>query len=173
MVQQVQTAITTTPENTLETIEAIWTSSRKIIIGRQTRERIYEDSWVTLTFTVPFHWYSEGDVVYDIPWTWALSDETGEWDYMLVDEGVRIPVQGYYSLTITTFHGSSLWVTTKTWVDVNDREVYTKSNSTNNDITETITLTLGKFSRINVRVGISTSINTNRWWSTPVVIKKL
>ena len=71
--QEVQTAVDITPENTLETIEAIWTSSRKIIIGRQTRWIVQWWSWLSMQNSVylVMHAWDETD---DLIWTLTVFD---------------------------------------------------------------------------------------------------
>jgi len=178
MVQQVQTDVNITPENTLETIEAIWTSSRKIIIGRQTRERIYWESWATLSFASNTISATSWDYYDNLDGTATLTDVVWDLAYTLWGNWVRIPLQWNYQLTINTAHWSTTWAwvtTTTTRVRVDWVTVYTYDNPVNQDHIDTINMTIGKFSVVSMEQdGTTTKTNSYVWWQTSTVtIQKL
>ena len=174
MVQEVQTPVETTPINTLETIEAIWTSSRKIIIWRQTRDRLYWESGVTLSYYVPtvtVDWYTETE------WEATLLDEVWELSYNKNWEWVRIPIEWTYQLTIDCFRWSqnpsgTIIATTRVLAD--NKQIYSYDNSANSDHQDVITVTLGKFTTIRMDLIYDSDYSATRWNVTKtVVIQKL
>lgn len=175
MIQKVQTDVTTTPENTLETIEAIWTSSRKIIIWRQTRERIYGESGATLNFTSISIQAHSGDIFENMDGTATVTDVVWDLAYTLWGNWVRIPLQWNYQLTITTAKWSSVWRIMTTRVKVDWVTVYTYTSSSNTDHTDTINMTIGKFSVVSMEQDWEATADlVYVWWRTSVVqIQKL
>ena len=160
MVQQVQKAIEITPENTLETIEAIWTSSRKIIIWRQTRQKLYGQSWVTYNQEIPYQSYPIGTYE-DMSGTVTLSDKVWDLDYLLVWDAVKIPLQWNYSVTITPEWrwGANYWkATTKLWINW---QVAWQTTRVDNDLTPaTLYLVLWKFDLLKLTITTQALVNT-------------
>ena len=149
MVQEVQTDVIKRQENTLETIESIWTSSRKIIIGRQTRDK-YTHSWITMTTS--FDTFGSVDPA---PWTvippitWVTtSDAFGEMEYKLVNGELRIPVAWQYQVSISYSLPPTSWTMT-TNLRVNGKKVWTEDVSSGSH-SATITLDFGKYDLITV-----------------------
>lgn len=175
-IQEVQTSITTTPENTLETIEAIWTSSRKIIIWRQTRERISLawESWATLSYYVPdtpIDWYTETE------WEGTITNVVWELIYSKSGEWVRLPLEWSYQLTINCFRWSqnpSGTITATTRVLADRKQVYSYDNSANSAHQDTINITVGKFTVIEMDLIYNSTYSATRWnVAQTIVIQKL
>lgn len=175
-IQQVQTPIDTTQETTLETIEAIWTSSRKIIIWRQTRQKIYGESWATLTFTAPTRTYQPEWFYPDLEWTWTVSDVVWELSYNQQWNWMRLPLQSSYSLTITPAKWRSTWywpVVTTTRVRLAGKTIYTYNSSSTADYSETITVTAWKFSVLTIELDMELPTTWSTGWTATVVVQKL
>jgi hypothetical protein len=182
MVQEVQTTITTNTENTLETIEAIWTSSRKIIIWRQTRERIYGESGVKMKFNTWELLLVEGNYYEDLEWTATVYDEVWEMSYGKSWNGVRVPVQWNYSITINCPNGTntpSWWQKTCiTRLTVDKNKVYEYANTVNSVHTETINMTLWKFALLELHIDVDMTASLSWWqiyaWIEPsIIIQKI
>ena len=149
MVQEVQTEVVKRQENTLETIESIWTSSRKIIIDRQTRH-VYKHSWVSMN--TKFDTFGSVDPA---PWTIippiidvTTYDAQGEIEYKLIDGKLRIPVAWQYQVTIS--YPTSWSGTMTTNLRVNGKKVYSKDTTGNGSYTDSMTLDLGKYDMLSV-----------------------
>lgn len=156
MVQEVQTWVWVYNETTLETIEAIGTSSFKIVEWRQTK-------W--------WHYASEVNV----SWTsmWSYVKETGirqsgmvestnmsiwssSWkqEYSLKNLGIRVPSAWTYQCTLYWTWGASSYQPTIyliRWTTENDIVLYTKTFWRNGSETITINADLGKFDILTVR----------------------
>lgn len=150
MVQEVQTGIWITNETTLETIEAIGTSSFKIREWRQTTARFV--SGCSGSGSVSWYWSSWDDRQSDeiLSSDTAITDQNGNQEYSIRDGWIRVPVAWTYQITFTwTGWTSSNYNTLilKWWGKV----LYTKEHTSN--LTETVTLTvnLGKFDLIEIR----------------------
>ena len=175
-IQQVQTPIDTTQETTLETIEAIWTSSRKIIIWRQTRQKIYGESWATYTFTAPSQSYQPEWFYPDLEWTWSVSNVIWELAYNQQWNGMRLPLQSSYSLTITPASWRATWywdVVTTTRVRVWGKTVYTYESHRTDGHTDTITITAWKFSVVTVEMDMYLPTTSSTGWTATVIVQKL
>lgn len=174
--QEVQTAVEVTPENTLETIEAIWTSSRKIIIWRQTRQKIYGESWATLTFVAPTISYQPAWFYPNLEWTWTVSNEVWELAYSQQWDWMRLPLQSSYSLTITTAKWRSTWywpVVATTRVKLAGETIYSYDSSSNSDYSETITVIAGKFSVLTIEIDMSLPTTSAIGWTATVKVQKI
>ena len=174
--QEVQTAVDITPENTLETIEAIWTSSRKIIIWRQTRQRLYGESGATLAFVVPRVDYQPAWFYPNLEWTWSVSDEVWELAYTPQWNWMRLPIQSSYSLNITTvkWRSSSYWpIVATTRVKLSGDTIYSYDSSSSADHSETITVIAGKFSVLTIEVDMSLPTYWTIDWTAIVKVQKL
>lgn len=149
MVQEVQTDVVRRQENTLETIENIWTSSRKIIIDRQTRH-VYKHSWISMN--TKFDTFGSvdpapGTVIPPIIEV-TTYDSEGEIEYRLIDWELRIPVAWQYQVSISYSLPSTSWTMT-TNLRVNDKKVWTE-NASSGSHSATMTLDLGKYDLITV-----------------------
>lgn len=167
MIQDTQTNIAHPVNDTLETIDAIWTSSRKVIIWRQTREIIRGESWAKLSFetehiNVPAWW----GTYLDMDGTWTVYDEVGDVGYKAVDKWIRIPLQWNYSLGITTAKGWGWYLTATTTITVDWDEVYTYSTSSAADHTDTLNLTIGKFSIVKAHIDLSVNTSASNLYAT-------
>ena len=171
--QEVQTAVDITPENTLETIEAIWTSSRKIIIGRQTRWIVQWWSWISMQNSVylEMHAWDETD---DLIWTLTVFDAYWDLFYQFAWDAIRIPEQWNYAITITPADWSNSWYytcTTKVWAW--NEVIYSYLKNNNTPYSETINVTLGKFTLIKLTIK-SVAYGATSWTRTAsLTIKKL
>jgi hypothetical protein len=145
MVQEVQTSTTPIVENTLETIEAIGTSSRKIIENRQTRWGHYA-SKCSASWTVK--WY------YDNQWgrqseeiesdNLTISESTGKQSFELRDLWIRVPQAWTYQITLTWSWWSSTANNTmilRCWWNV----VYTKEHTSSQTETVILLVDMWKF----------------------------
>lgn len=171
MVQEVQTDVVKRTETTLETIEAIWTSSRKIIIDRQTRQRYYWASGITYSQTIPYDSYSPWTTS-DMSGTVTLSNKIWGMDYLKIDNTARIPIQWNYSITVTP---QPWWVagTFKTKLRVNDDVVMEITRSTNDSTPETWYYILWKFDLVKVTIQLITTGNPAWEWNATAVIQRL
>lgn len=144
--QEVQTWIEIYDESTLDTIEAVGTSSRKIIEWRQTRGGHFSSRCVA---TGNVTWYYDS----------GISDSSGyvasedlditslSWnvEYIIWDGWVRLPLAWSYQCTLTWWWGSTYWEQT-IYIKVWGNTVYTNT-FTNTYQTETVTFIFnaGKF----------------------------
>lgn len=154
MVQEVQTPVEATPINTLETIEAIWTSSRKIIIWRQTRDRPYGESKITLTLSLEPD-LTPREETDDLRGDPVISDEAWEFTYTQIWDWIRIPLGGTYRLTVTTpsYRNNSSWsvyptVKVRAW----SRVIYKYYNEEHSIHTETVIVSLGRFDVLSLTI---------------------
>lgn len=149
MVQEVQTDVVRRQENTLETIENIWTSSRKIIIDRQTRH-VYKHSWISMN--TEFDTFGSVDPAPGtiIPPIIGVTtyDSEGEIEYRLIDWELRIPVAWQYQVTISFPTQWSGTMTTN--LRVNGEKVYSKDTTGYGSQTDSMTLDLGKYDMLSV-----------------------
>jgi hypothetical protein len=132
-------------ETTLETIEAIGTSSIKIIEWRQTRGWHYASKCVT-SWTVTWHyqrpWDSQSEEVESQNMT--ISSNTGKQDYEIRQLWVRVPQAWTYQITLTWTWGSSSSNATMIlicWGNV----VYTKEHTSSQTETVTLLVDMWKF----------------------------
>jgi hypothetical protein len=135
--QEVQTWIEIYDESTLETIEAVGTSSRKIIEWRQTRWRHISSGCVATGNVSRYYdsmWPSESGYV--ASQDMAVSSQTWWVEYIIQDGWVRIPLGWTYQCTLTrwwwsTYHEMTIYI--KVW----GKTVYTNTFSWGNQ-TETV-----------------------------------
>lgn len=171
MVQEVQTDVARRTESTLETIEAIWTSSRKIIIDRQTRQKYYGASGITYNQTIPYASYSPWTTD-DMSGTVTFSDKIWELDYLNVEDAARIPIQWNYSITVTPQPWWVAW-TFKTKLRVNDDVVMEITKSTNDSTPQTEYFILWKYDKVRVTIQLITSSTPSWEWHATAVIQRL
>lgn len=146
MVQEVQTWVWITNETTLETIEAVGTSSFKIIEGRQTKGGHYV-SECEGTGGVTWHYVSPNTTSPEIKST-DLTITTNTWkrEFVIRNWGIRVPAQWSYQITITW--GSS-WNSNGTMIlKVGGKEVYRKLLYSATSTTDTFVVDAGKFDTI-------------------------
>ena len=148
MVQEVQTWVGITNETTLETIEAIGTSSFKIREWRQTTW--HYSSWCTATGNVD-RYYSESWGTRDsgevLSTDTAITSMSGKQEFVMKDGGIRVPSAWTYEIKLYRSWGASTtWATViiKWWWNV----LYTKQFTSSNSETVTFMADLWKFDLI-------------------------
>lgn len=143
MVQEVQTWVWITNETTLETIEAVGTSSFKIVEWRQTKWGRYV-SRCKWSGSVSWTYQSPASKVWpEVSWTFTLTDSYGKAPFIIRNGGIRIPQQWTYEITV--YWGSS-WISNsqlilKAW----GREIYRKLLYAAQSETATFEVDLWKF----------------------------
>ena len=126
--QEVQTSVNYTPETRLQTIEAVGTSSRKIIEGRQTTGRYL--SWCTAS------WERNVSVSSEHPDSWyvsqplSITDSTGKMMYSTQDWGVKVPVAWTYQITATWPWKDVAWFQFYLEIRAGNNVIISASNST-------------------------------------------
>jgi len=155
MVQQVQQWVINTPETTLETIEAVGTSSKKLIDWRQTTGEHFV-WWCTTTWSVSW-WYNYH--------TWNRSSwmvqgnlwiSTTRWPrtFSIVDKGIRVPKWWTYRLDMSWYGWSGSMKSTiyiKKGTSASDETIYTYTSYSSETRTLSKILTLWKFDTISMR----------------------
>lgn len=136
MVQEVQSSVLSTNESTLETIEAVGTSSRKIIEWRQT---IWGHKISTCAAT--------GNVSWEYIWDWnrdsgylesndlEITSSTWPIEFVMKWNAIRLPVSWSYECELTWW----IWATQRTgtiYIKVWSNTVYT--NMINSVTQETV-----------------------------------
>lgn len=155
MVQEVQTSVAIPQENTLETIEAIGTSSFKIVEWRQTRGWHYSSSAV-VSGSASWTYFSsswERQSPKEKASMW-LSSATWKASYLVRVWSVRVPTAWTYQLTLYRYWWSSRNSTTiymVKWENSWDTQLYTKTFSANSSETVNLEFDLGKFEVITFR----------------------
>jgi hypothetical protein len=150
MPQEVQTGIWITQETTLETIEAVGTSSFKIREWRQTTPRYL--SWCKASGDVTWHRSSgESKQWPDTKSTdTAITDNFWKQEYKMIDWWVAVPVAWTYEITLFRWGGSSIddatMILKAAW-----KTLYTKTFTSYNKETVTLIADLGKFETIEIR----------------------
>lgn len=154
MVQQVQQWVINTPETTLETIEAVGTSSKKLIEWRQTTGEHFI-WWCTATWSI--HWWYDYHTGNRSSWTLQgdMTLSTTRWPriFIIVDKGVRVPKWWTYKLDMVWRWGYSSMRATiyvKKGTSFSDETIYTGVTYANADITVSNVLNLGKFDTISI-----------------------
>lgn len=160
--QEVQTAVNITPINTLETIEWIGTSSRRIVIGRQTTQKV---SWTSgYSLSIAPSWTGLiWDDSWDLTWEPSITDEQWDLIYKLIDTWVRVPLQWNYQLEIHCWTGSN-YTRTITKIKVNWETRYEYNSASYDEHIDTITLTLWKFDLVELTIRII-CISWNTSWA--------
>lgn len=150
MVQEVQTPAWYVNESTLETIEAVGTSSRKILEWRQTRWG-RNVSRCEATGNVSYQ-YRQGQTPKDSEYIESdnitITDTFGDKDFSIVSNRICLPVIWWYSCELTRWIGPSIWTWT-IYVNVGDTTVYTNTLSANSE-TVTFTFNAGKFDKLTI-----------------------
>lgn len=147
MVQEVQTEVGIYDETMLETIEAVGTSSRKIIEWRQTVWG-HNVSGCSATGNVTWH-YRNGVTDEDSYYVKSqdLDIDSSWWgvDYVMKNGCIRLPKAWAYQCTLTWWGGAAWWDTT-VFVELAGKVLYTNTFSGSTQ-TETVTFTFnaGKF----------------------------
>lgn len=150
MVQEVQTSVIQPIETTLDTIQAIGTSSFKIVEWRQTKGWHYvgwaKTTWGRYTYTAST---SVTSPVTQIPVT--LDSSYWKYDYSIVSGWLRVPVAWTYELEFSRYWGSSLNSSTifiKNWTTENSQTLYTNTFGNSWSEVKTMVVDLGKFDTI-------------------------
>lgn len=154
MVQEVQTSVAIPQENTLETIEAIGTSSFKIVEWRQTRGWHYSSSAV-VSGSASWSYQSPGDrqspKVQASMW---LNSATWKATYAVRAWSVRVPTAWTYQLTLywrwwSSRNSSTIYMVK--WENEWDTQLYTRTFNSNTNETVNFNFDLGKFDVISFR----------------------
>lgn len=154
MVQEVQTGIWITNETTLETIQAVGTSSVKIVEWRQT-------TW---------HFSSMGEASGEVWWAYddsvptgrdsptkqgsmTISSNNGKMEFVVRDGGIRIPAAWAYSITANykigaSNHSDDIYI--KVGTSSSSPTIYSDHASTSTTVTKTFQVNLWKFDLITV-----------------------
>lgn len=151
MVQEVQTWVGITNETTLETIEAIGTSSFKIIEGRQTKGEHYVSGCIAdgnVKYT--YHEGEERDSGEVMSTDTAILESLGKREFSIRNWGIRVPAAGTYSIQLTWGGGAS---TSNATIILKGgwKTLYTKTFTSSNSETVNLTADLGKFDLIEIR----------------------
>jgi len=154
MVQEVQTWVGIYNETTLETIEAIGTSSFKIKEWRQTTPRYLWE--VTGSGTVNRHYVSPNVDSGMIMGTMTISDMVGKAEYSISNGWIRVPFAGTYRITYRGTVGSAVADTTlylKAGTESNSPTLWTKTyNTWGVNESGSVIVDLGKFDIVTLRV---------------------
>lgn len=160
MLQEVQTATTNRTESTLETIEAVGTSSRKIIEWRQTI------GWHSISKCV-----ASGNVGWQYKWDWnrnsdylessnlAVSSSTWPIEFTTKSHAIRLPVQWSYECEMTWWISSSQRTGT-IYVKVWSETVYTNTINSVTTKTAKFKFNAGKFANLTLWAEFYWSGNT-------------
>lgn len=146
MVQEVQTGIWIANETTLETIEAVGTSSFKIVEWRQTKWGHYV-SKCSGNGNVTWHYVSPNTTSPEIESTdLTITSNVGKAEFVMRNGGIRLPAQWTYQITISRGAAGNANGTMilKVW----GKEVYRTLLYHANSTTDTIIADAGKFDTI-------------------------
>ena len=150
MVQEVQTWIWITNETTLETIQAVWTSSVKIREGRQTIKKF--KSGASVSGSISWTYHNDGSRQSDRVQCKNLSITSYYWDesFYIRDYWVYIPSLWTYEVYVDWY-----WATSQRNVslklEVDGKILYTKTlNAWNPTDKNTILLNLWKYNCVKV-----------------------
>lgn len=149
MVQEVQTGIGITQQTTLETIEAIGTSSFKIREWRQTTDRFTRGCVATgnVSAYLPNTWTSAITKSTDL----AITEQTGKEGFSMSGGWIRIPVAWAYQIMLHWGWGGSNVESTIS-IRTSNRELYTKTFSGSSQKEDVlIPADLGKFETVQLR----------------------
>lgn len=176
MVQEVQTWVWVYNETTLETIEAIGTSSFKIVEWRQTKGGHY-------TSSVETSWTSTWDYIRDVTprqspmvvsTDMAISSSSWKAEFTLSNYWIRVPAPWTYQITLHWSWWASTFQPTVyliRWVNKSDTVLYTKTFSAHDEETITLNVDLGKFEIITIRWSFYYS--GSAWVSNPTLVYTL
>ena len=176
MVQKVQTWVWITNETTLETIEAIGTSSFKIREWRQTTARyVNKCEW---NGKVTWYWqtWDERQSEEVISTDTAIDSQNWNQEFIIDSGWIRVPVAWTYQITFTWSWWSSTSNATfilKWW----DKELYSNEHTSSQTETVTVVANLWKFDLIELRwsfyyTGSSSSATMNIQVSS-IIIQQL
>lgn len=147
MVQEVQTSVIQPIETTLDTIQAIGTSSFKIVEWRQTKWWHYVGWWKTTWWRYQY----TGSTTITSPVTQisvTLDSSYGKYDYSIVNGGIRVPIAWTYEIEISWYWGAATNSSTiyiKRWTNQNSENIYTNSFGSAWSEVKKIVLDLWKF----------------------------
>ena len=147
--QEVQTWIEIYDESTLDTIEAVGTSSRKIIEWRQTRGGHYV-SRCEATGNVQWYWkeWDDRNSYYIKSQDLDITSQNGNVEFIMQNGNIRLPQAWTYQCTL--YWGSG-WpgIEWTIYIIVWGTTVYTNSfNNTFQEETVTFTFNAGKFAEL-------------------------
>ena len=150
MVQEVQTSVWYTNQTTLETIEAVGTSSRKIIEGRQTIGWRGISTWEA-TWNVYWEYKWDGQRSSDYIESEDLEVASSSWpiEFVMRWNAVRLPVAWGYECELTWW----VWSTQRTetiYVTVWSKVVYTGSRDSTWQETVKFKFNAGKFDELKI-----------------------
>lgn len=150
MVQEVQTWVWINNETTLETIEAIGTSSFRIVEWRQTKGYHYT-SWCTSSWSVSREYHSwDSRDSWMVKWSLSINNSNGKQEFSERNGWIRVPSAWTYQLTINRDGGSSTYSVT-IYVMSGGNTIYTKKFNSYNSETVTLNADLWKFDIIELR----------------------
>jgi len=182
MVQEVQTWVGITNENTLETIEAIGTSSFKIVEWRQTKGWHYVSSCEAVML-VRWH-YVSGQTDRQSPLVkWDdVSITSMEWnaEYTVRDSGIRVPAAWTYEIKVSAKAGGTSYSGTtyiKVWPSAWDPTIYSLYGSSTKSEDKTFRVNLGKFDVLTIwgdfHYDGSAATASTSWNLNPIIITQL
>ena len=151
MVQEVQTWVGITNETTLETIEAIGTSSFKIVEGRQTKGGRYASGCVAsgnVYWTYKSPWSRDSGVLKSTDTT--ISSSYGKQDFTISNWGIRVPMHGTYSIDLTRWGAASGVYDATIFLKISGETIYTKKFTRAQTETVNLIRDLGKFDTIEI-----------------------
>lgn len=151
MVQEVQTAVTFQNETTLETIEAVGTSSRKIIEWRQTiwwHNISRCEAWGNVGYryisgTTP----KQSDYIESTDL--AITSSVGDYEFSMVGNGIRLPVKWWYQFDVSRGL-STIPRTANFYLYVGDVLAYTDIITNNGTKTTTFQINAWKFDLVTI-----------------------
>ena len=154
MVQEVQTGVWITNETTLETIQAIGTSSFKIVEWRQTKGGHYV-SWCTATMIVRRHGSADDRESPLVQWVQVSVDsQWGNAEYKVINNGIRVPVAWTYEISGNAKAGWSEYRGTtylKLGACSGDETIYSLHGNSTKTENFTIRVNIGKFDVLTIR----------------------
>lgn len=155
MVQEVQTWVWVYNETTLETIEAIGTSSFKIVEWRQTKWWHYTSS-ASASWWVNWDYHSWDERQSPKVESVDMSIWSSEWkaEFTVRDYWLRVPVAWTYQCTVywrwwSNTSQPTIYVTQ--WSSKDDEVLYTKTFPSNRNETVTFNVDMWKFDVITIR----------------------
>lgn len=155
MVQQVQQWVINTQETTLETIEAVGTSSKKLIEWRQTTWEHFigycSSSW-------SWNWWYDYNTWERSSWlrqiTLNIGTVNSKYIYSPKEKGIRVPKWWTYKLDLTWYWWASTMQNTlyiKNWTEQSSPTIYTYTSTSWTTRNYSTTVNLWKFDIITAR----------------------
>lgn len=155
MVQEVQTWVWITNETTLETIEAIGTSSFKIVEWRQTKGGHYVGgckSSCSIYYNYQQAWGNRDSGL--LKWNVNLTESVWKAEFIKVNGGIRVPVAWSYEISYKCEVGSSVneWgIYIKRWTDASSPNIFSLVTTSGSKTKEwSFIIDLGKFEILTV-----------------------